>query len=326
MHTLLTISSLLLVLFGSSLLLGRLRSVYNWSQRRTIQLAVLAMPGVFFDLGMSGWHHFLCDICFVGAPLWDVLLGAASLVVMTGIALVAVGLGLLRLLLMRNVLARRALFSHADIQKCVDELGHRLHIKHTRVLLTRSEQPVAFTCGILRPIIVLSTWMVEQLDQRELEAVLAHEMEHVARRDYLVVWLALVLRDAFFYIPTCHIAYRQLQREKELACDDLAVEVTHRPLALASALAKVWQNVVVRPTLLPVFDAAQSLVKDESGTYTRIERLLAVAPVKTPIQTPYSLRTKMFALGILCIVQCLNVVVTMTLMGHNPLTLLEKLF
>ena len=57
----------------------------------------------------------------------------------------------------------------------------------------------------------------------------------------LVIWFATVLRDAFFYLPTSRVAYHQLQHEKELACDDLAVGVTHWPLALASALAKAWQ-------------------------------------------------------------------------------------
>ncbi len=85
------------------------------------------------------------------------------------------------------------------------------------------------------------TWMIEHLDRRELEAVLAHELEHAARHDSLVIWFATVLRDAFFYLPTSRVAYHQLQHEKELACDDLAVGVTHWPLALASALAKAWQ-------------------------------------------------------------------------------------
>ncbi len=327
MHTLLTLSSLLLVLFGSLLLLSSLHSLHDWSQRRIVQLSVLAMPSVILGLGMSGWHHFVCHICFVSAPLWDILLGAAIPVVMTGIALGAIVLGLLRLFLMSRVVRRNTLFVQPDIQTRADELGQRLHVRRARVFLRFYDQPLAFTCGIFRPMIVLSTWMVEHLDQREIEAVLAHEMEHVARHDYLVVWLSMILRDAFFYVPTCHIAYRQLQHEKELACDDLAVRTTRRPLALASALAKVWQNVVTGPTLLAVFGSAQSLVKGEEFTHRRIERLLSVSPVKIPIHIshPRTLGTKVFALGILLLVQCINVVIMVALMGHNPLLLLEKM-
>src|SRR5439155_7584396 len=100
---------------------------------------------------------------------------------------------------------------------------------------------------------------------------LAHELGHVARRDYLVIWLATVLRDAFCYLPTSWAAYRQLQREKELACDDLAVAATNRPLALASALAKVWQQAVSAPTLATV----QPFMEASEAIEGRIERLLA---------------------------------------------------
>ena len=91
---------------------------------------------------------------------------------------------------------------------------------------------------------LLSTWMVDHLDQQELEAVLMHELVHVRRRDYLLNWVALLLRDAFFYLPTSRIAYRQLHYEKELASDDLVAQSTKRPLALASALTKVWLSLV----------------------------------------------------------------------------------
>jgi beta-lactamase regulating signal transducer with metallopeptidase domain len=285
------------------------------------------MPSVILGLEMSGWHYFICHICFVGAPLWDVMLGAVLQVVMLGIALVAVGLGLVRLFLMSKIVTRYGLFTDPEIQIHADELGRNMQIGHVRVWLTCSQQPIAFTYGIFQPIVVLSTWMIEHLDQRELEAVLVHEMEHVARRDYLMVWLSMVLRDAFFYIPTCHIAYHQLQHEKEFACDDLAVLVTRRPLALASALAKVWQNAVVTSTFLTAFGAAQPLVGSKNVTHKRIEHLLSLSPFKISALTLHSktLGTKVFALSVLFIVQCVDVVIMITLMGHNPLVFLEKM-
>jgi len=116
--------------------------------------------------------------------------------------------------------------------------------------------------------------MLEHLDDRELEAVLAHELGHVAHHDYLMSWLAMVLRDAFFYLPTSHIAYRRLQQEKELMCDDSTIGITHRPLALASALTKVWLHAIDSPEL-PTFRLAQSLSNGERAMHVRIERLMA---------------------------------------------------
>jgi beta-lactamase regulating signal transducer with metallopeptidase domain len=117
---------------------------------------------------------------------------------------------------------------------------------------------------------LLSTWMVDHLDQQELEAVLMHELVHVRRRDYLLNWVALLLRDAFFYLPTSRIAFRQLHYEKELASDDLVAQSTKRPLALASALTKVWLSLVDDASSHLV----QSLLERRESIADRVERLL----------------------------------------------------
>jgi beta-lactamase regulating signal transducer with metallopeptidase domain len=166
--------------------------------------------------------------------------------------------------------------------------------------------------------------MVEHLDQRELEAVLAHELGHVVRRDYLVIWLATLLRDAFCYLPTSWLAYRQLQHEKELACDELAVNVTNRPLALASALTKTWQYALGQrsPGL------AQSLTGRSQLMETRIERLLLAS---TPLTGALSSRLLMlsFSLGTLSILVLAAAVISAVVlapMDCGPVSILLKLF
>ena len=325
MHVLLTIASIFLIVLGSSLLLRVLRLMKGWPQRRIVQLCVLIMPSMVFGLGIGGLHHFLGRICLMGAPLWDIFLGAAVPLAMSIVALGAVGVGVVRLFFMRRVVARYALLLNSHLQERVNTLGLRLHAAPTRIFLSPYNKPLAFTSGIFRPTIVLSTWMLEHLDERELEAVLIHELEHVARHDYLVVWLSLVLRDAFFYFPTCHTAYRQLQHEKELACDDLVVAITQRPLALASALAKVWQNAVGEPPFAP-FGVAQPLVKGEEVVYGRIERLLSCSSRKpTGSSDKNSFNSKALVTGIFFSVQSINVIIVLALTGCNPLLLLEKL-
>jgi len=114
--------------------------------------------------------------------------------------------------------------------------------------------------------------MIDHLDRRELEAVLMHELVHVHRHDYLLNWVALLLRDAFFYLPTSRIAYRQLHHEKELASDDLVAQSTKRPLALASALTKVWLYLVDdSPSQL-----VQTLLRKEESITDRVDRLLGM--------------------------------------------------
>lgn len=261
-----SLAAIFLVLGINAVVLVVVRHIQDWSLRRTLQLCVLLMPLVMLGLGLCSFGLSFHALFPVGALFF----------LMGGIALGALGLGMIRLILMVRLVARYRCCTNPELQRQADAMMQRLGGKGNTpcVRLYTSDRPHALTWGFRRPMILLSSWMIEHLDRRELEAVLVHELEHVARHDYLMMWLAMMLRDAFFYLPTSWIAYRQLQQEKELACDDGAVHVTHRPLALASALTKVWLQAVDEPALVR-FEGVQALTAAESSIDERIKRLLA---------------------------------------------------
>jgi Zn-dependent protease with chaperone function len=159
---------------------------------------------------------------------------------MMGGLLVALFFSLVRLLLVWVTTAKSTFAASRPLHHRAYVLARQLGVRAPRVRLCSSLGPIAFTYGWFRPTLVLSRWMVRTLDEQELETVLAHELAHHARRDPLLIWWALLLRDAFCYLPTSRLAYRQLRDAQELACDDLATEVTGQPIELASALTKVW--------------------------------------------------------------------------------------
>ena len=167
---------------------------------------------------------------------------------------------------------------------------------------------------------LLSTWMVEQLDQRELEAVITHELAHVARRDTLVLWVGRMLRDAFWYLPTSRTAYHLLEQEKELACDDLAVTVTQRPLAMASALTKVWlQAVDGSPS--STFGMAHHLEGTHQQIVERIERLMTSSGSSTmTVSAPKGLSV-LSALGA---VETILLLILFAVMACSPALLLTR--
>lgn len=270
MHALLLLASLLLVVGGGYGALDLLRRHEGWPRRRRLQLYILAAPSVSLAVGSAGLYHAAGRICFLGTPPWDYALGVVGPVVMGLVAAGALSLGVIRLGLMFWAVRRRTVEAGQELHALADRLAERLGVPRPRLLLRASDRPLALTCGLRRPTVILSMWMVESLDAREMESVLAHELGHAARHDYLVNWLATVLRDAFFYLPTSWTAYRQLQAEKELTCDDLAVSVTKRPLALASALAKVWQQSLGGPPL----GLAQAFTEAGMSIERRIERLI----------------------------------------------------
>jgi beta-lactamase regulating signal transducer with metallopeptidase domain len=291
-----------------------------------MQFFLLTMPFITLGIGVGGLHDFVGHRCFIDIPFWDSLLGVMLPLCMAAIACGACCWGIARWLFMVRLIARRGISIGPELQGVADRLSKKQKIPSPRVLLCISDRPLALTCGIFRPIILLSTWMVEYLDQQELEAVLAHELQHVARRDSLMILLATILRDAFFYIPTSWIVYRQLQQEKELLCDEQAVGLTHRPLALASALAKVWLQALDEPGLAKM-SAAQSLVGADASIHGRIQRLLASPNVmKTPSASPLTIFVSVAAAVTILLVQGANFFLILVIMGCIPFALLGKLF
>jgi len=133
-----------------------------------------------------------------------------------------------------------------------------------------------------------------------------------------------VLRDVFWYLPTSRIAYQRLQEDKEPACDDFASNITDRPLALASALAKVWRHAALEPAAV----MAQSLAGVHASIETRISRLLvhSTPAVATARHHRRTLAAGGLALAALVTLAVTNAVVLLAPMGCGSMAPLGKLF
>ena len=160
-----------------------------------------------------------------------------------------------------------------------------------RVRLTctwRLRVPVAL--GLRAAEVCVPPRALFQLDDEQQDALLAHELAHLARRD--PVWLPLtqVLAAVFFFQPLNWLARRRLRELSELLSDEWAVARTGRPLSLAGCLAEVagWSlagrgaNSSSRhPARLPV----PGMADRPSQLAHRIRRLLdgALLPSVTPM-------------------------------------------
>ena len=75
------------------------------------------------------------------------------------------------------------------------------------------------TCGVLKPAIILPA-AAEQWDEATLRCALTHELEHVARWDFLTHCLSRVICAAYWFHPLVWAAWWRLRLEAERACDD----------------------------------------------------------------------------------------------------------
>lgn len=99
----------------------------------------------------------------------------------------------------------------------------------------RTNSPL--TLGFLKPIIIFPVKIFSGLTDKEVEAIIAHELAHIVRNDYLFNIIQSVIEILFFYHPAVWRISAHIRAERENACDDIAINLTGDKLAYARALA-----------------------------------------------------------------------------------------
>ncbi len=131
--------------------------------------------------------------------------------------------------------------SHADgrWQACVDHLAVRLRVGRRVALrvVDAGDSPVC--AGWWRPVVLLPAAIAARLPAELLEALLAHELAHVRRHDYLVNLLQGAVEALLFYHPVVWWLSHRIRIERELVADDLAAAALGEPRRLAVALAEL---------------------------------------------------------------------------------------
>lgn len=90
--------------------------------------------------------------------------------------------------------------------------------------------------GWLRPVILLPGSVFTGLTTHQLEAILAHELAHIRRHDYLVNLAQSLIETVLFYHPGVWWVSRRVRDERENCCDDLAVGIVGDAGGYAAAL------------------------------------------------------------------------------------------
>ena len=173
----------------------------------------------------------------VGPSGWPLLLAAWGAVAVAGLARRAWRIGRTRRIARQAFAIATA--PDARVKNTVRRLAATMRVPVPPVAVTGECEGGAQVVGVRRPLLLVDRRLIAGLDDEELEGLLAHELAHVRRRDNLVAVLVGAARDLAFFVPGGRWVLRRLHAERELAADQIAVEVTGRPGALASGLLKV---------------------------------------------------------------------------------------
>jgi beta-lactamase regulating signal transducer with metallopeptidase domain len=135
-----------------------------------------------------------------------------------------------------NRLCRRALEASAYWQRRLESLSDRMNLTTPLRLLESRFVDVPMVVGWLRPVVIMPVTALTGLTAQQLETILAHELAHIRRNDYLVNLLQGVVETLLFYHPAVWWLSRRIRIERENCCDDLAVAVCGNPVLYARAL------------------------------------------------------------------------------------------
>ncbi len=136
----------------------------------------------------------------------------------------------------------------SPIANSLDDLRCRLGVGRSVSALSSPHVHGPSLVGTLKPAILLPGCVLTGMTTTQLEAVLAHELAHVRRHDYLVNLLQAVVETLLFFHPATWWISRQMRIEREHCCDDLAVSVTGDRVAYARALARLGELLDDQPT------------------------------------------------------------------------------
>lgn len=155
----------------------------------------------------------------------------------------------------------------------VNEVANLAGMPMPRLYVIENPAPNAFATGRSpeRAAVAVTTGIRRLLDERELRAVIGHEIAHVKNRDTLTSSIVATIagaismisfmliffggqRNAFAAIAimllapiAASIIQFAISRTREFAADETGARIVHDPEALASALEKLHRGVAMRP-------------------------------------------------------------------------------
>ena len=148
-----------------------------------------------------------------------------------------------------------------SVLEACHELMRKMKIQPAVQLFQSSLVHSPVVVGYLRPMILLPASAITGLTAHELELILAHELAHIRKHDYLVNLVQTVIEALLFYHPGMWWMSAQVRRERENCCDDVAVAIGSDRATYIRALTLLEQQRVASPALAATSGSLLSRVR-----------------------------------------------------------------
>jgi beta-lactamase regulating signal transducer with metallopeptidase domain len=158
----------------------------------------------------------------------------------------------------------------------------RMGFKHGTALLTSDDLASPISWGLIRPVILLNSRAVEA--SAEAEAIIAHELAHVARMDWIKLLLARIATALFWFNPLVWLLAREAHQLREEAADDSVLAADIVDTDYAQLLVGVARHEC--PGLLL---GAHGVAPSKSSLARRVARVLDGKSVRGPVAGSFAI-------------------------------------
>ena len=183
------------------------------------------------------------------------------------------GTGVVRALWHLHVLRRNCIpVDFAELSPVLQETLQRHGANRNIPVCTSDDVRVPTAVGLLKPAILVPTWVMRELSPVELNQILLHELAHFRRWDDWTNLAQQVVKALFFFHPAVWWIDGKVSFEREMACDDAVLAETHSPRAYAECLAHLAEMSFVNRSIA----LAQAALGKIRQTSARVAQILDV--------------------------------------------------
>jgi beta-lactamase regulating signal transducer with metallopeptidase domain len=123
----------------------------------------------------------------------------------------------------------------------VDGLAAKTGLKKGVDLVESALTRTPMVVGHTKPMILFPLGVLNRLSPQEVEAILAHELAHVLRHDYIFNILQSIVEALFYFHPAVWWLSSQIRNERESCCDDIAIKLIGNSVNYAKALVAIQE-------------------------------------------------------------------------------------
>lgn len=149
-----------------------------------------------------------------------------------------------------------------------EQLIKKFELKNKIIFKESGYVKVPSLIGYFKPVVLLPVSMLSGIPDNQLEIIIAHELAHIKRHDYLLQFIQGILELLFFYHPVVWWLSSVVNAEREHLCDDLAVKVCGESVTLIKALNNMEAIRKKR------YELVLSLSGKKDNILNRIQRIL----------------------------------------------------